>query len=399
MTLVDWVAAAVIVGGLLFLRRRIASAARAGAAVVRGAPKWVRARPPLGLVLAITLSVVAAVLLAWKVPLRQLADVRPEAVEPVTSSKEYFELLNAYRATIVQALGGLVLLLTLYLTWRRVAATERQVVIAGEGQITERFTRAIDQLGSKKPDGNTNLEVALGGIYALERIARDSEKDHWPIMEVLTAYVRERSPAPKEAEDDKRQGPEPVATDIQAILTVIGRRRVKFDPPGQDLDLRGTSLRGANLSGANLARAYLRRTNLSRANLFRADLRETRLSNADLREANLHGANLSSADLSGADLSGADLHGADLSGADASGANLSGANLSAVNLSGVSLYGAHLSLADLSLAYLRGVDLSEARGLTREQIESADTDETTMLPDYLEEGGEGPAEEAAGGEG
>ncbi len=39
-----------------------------------------------------------------------------------------------------------------------------------------------------------NLEVRLGGIYALERIARDSPKDHWTIMEVLTAYVRENSP-------------------------------------------------------------------------------------------------------------------------------------------------------------------------------------------------------------
>ena len=31
--------------------------------------------------------------------------------------------------------------------------------------------------------GDEKLEVRLGGIYALERIARDSEKDHGPIME------------------------------------------------------------------------------------------------------------------------------------------------------------------------------------------------------------------------
>lgn len=33
----------------------------------------------------------------------------------------------------------------------------------------------------------------LSGIYALERIAQDSKKDHWPIMEILTAYVRENA--------------------------------------------------------------------------------------------------------------------------------------------------------------------------------------------------------------
>ena len=61
---------------------------------------------------------------------------------------------------------------TLYVTWRRVIAAERTaeaaqqtVAVAQEGQITERFTRAIEQLGSDK------IAIRLGGIYALERVA------------------------------------------------------------------------------------------------------------------------------------------------------------------------------------------------------------------------------------
>ena len=61
-------------------------------------------------------------------------------------------------------------------------------MVSQEGQITDRFTRAIEQLGAEQ------LQVRLGGIYALERIARDSPGDHWPIMEVLTAFVRENAP-------------------------------------------------------------------------------------------------------------------------------------------------------------------------------------------------------------
>jgi uncharacterized protein YjbI with pentapeptide repeats len=99
------------------------------------------------------------------------------------------------------------------------------------------------------------------------------------------------------------------------------------------------------------------------------------------------------------------------------GANLSKANLNAAsvaqgqlhgaNLAGTSLHGAHLSAADLhgadlSGAILVGADLCGAQNLTREQIESAITDATTILPDYLTEGGEEPApeaeEEEAGGE-
>src|SRR5215208_1920659 len=64
---------------------------------------------------------------------------------------------------------------TLQETQRRHSEDLRQ---AEQGQITERFTRAIDQLGSEK------LEIRLGGIYALERIAKDSPRDHLQILEV-----------------------------------------------------------------------------------------------------------------------------------------------------------------------------------------------------------------------
>ena len=51
----------------------------------------------------------------------------------------------------------------------------------------ERFTRAVDQLGDEK------LQIRLGGIYALERIANESEKDYWPIVKIFTAYIREKT--------------------------------------------------------------------------------------------------------------------------------------------------------------------------------------------------------------
>jgi hypothetical protein len=57
------------------------------------------------------------------------------------------------------------------------------------GQITERFTKAIEQLGEEDEDGEPRLEIRLGGIYALERIARDSVQDYGQIMEILTAYT------------------------------------------------------------------------------------------------------------------------------------------------------------------------------------------------------------------
>lgn len=55
--------------------------------------------------------------------------------------------------------------------------------ISREGQVTERFTRAVDQLGSE------HLDVRLGAPYALERIAHDSATDRRTIGEILTAYT------------------------------------------------------------------------------------------------------------------------------------------------------------------------------------------------------------------
>jgi hypothetical protein len=174
--------------------------------------------------------------------------------------------------TAAQVLGGAFFLFGLYFTWAN-------LVVSQEKHKTDLFTKAIEQLGSEK------LEVRLGGIYALERIARDSGKDHGPIMEVLTAFVRLHAPAPPEklAEAARKKPeimPAPKA-DIQAILTVLGRRgRTYKKGETLPLNLRQTDLRRAILQGAHLEEAYLWKANLEGAFLL-----ATHLEGANLREA------------------------------------------------------------------------------------------------------------------
>jgi hypothetical protein len=66
--------------------------------------------------------------------------------------------------------------------------TARNYSLSREGQVTDRFTKAIEQLGSKE------LDIRIGGIYALGRIARDSAGDHPTVVQVLSTFVREHSP-------------------------------------------------------------------------------------------------------------------------------------------------------------------------------------------------------------
>src|SRR5260370_42514440 len=129
--------------------------------------------------------------------------------------------------------------------------------------------------------------MGCSGIYAVEgvmNVAEWAEQYRGPVLEMLCAFVREYTIG-------KTVSKKP-AIDIQAALTVIGRRK------GQELpDLAKVNIPGANLSGANLSGADLHSAHLSSAYLSRADL-----TGANLIGANLTGANLSSATLSSAAL-------------------------------------------------------------------------------------------------
>ena len=325
----------------------------------------------VGVGVAVVVGTIIAVL--WYVPEWQGTRV-PDDV----SSADTLRLVNEYRRTLAQIIGGLALLFGLYLTWRRIAATETSVEIANESQVTERFTRAIDQLGSEQ------IAIRLGGIYALERIARDSQKDHWTVVEVLTAFVRERSgPLRDELEklklreqqgkDLADEGPPTAPTDIQAALTVLGRRTWLESEGSSLLDLSNSYLRRANLGGANLRRANLIKADLSEANLGGANLRRANLGRANLIKANLIKANLRRANLGRANLIKANLHEANLSRA-----FLIEANLHEAYLVGADLRGAYLHVADL-----RGANLERVTNLAQEQIAKAQIDSDTLLPDDL----------------
>jgi Pentapeptide repeats (8 copies) len=246
-------------------------------------------------------------------------------------SLEGLKVQNEVRTTLLQGVAGAVLLAGAYFTYR-------QLHTAREGQITERYTRAIDHLG------HAELDVRLGGIYALERIARDSSADRVTIGEVLTAFVRIHAPWPPSppglypatAPIDQLPELQIRAPEIQASLTVLGRGGFALSGrPGDRLDLHDVDLRRANLRDAHLERAHLRRAHLGDAFLYRAHLEGAFLNDAHLEGAYLRGAHLERVDLRGAHLEGADFLGAHLGEVDLRGAVLEdGRNLNDAHLNG-----------------------------------------------------------------
>jgi hypothetical protein len=106
------------------------------------------------------------ILVLYWVPKIQVTSLRnAKGVKP----QDVFKAENDARATLAQILGGFAVLVGLYFAWTNIVTTK-------EGQVTERFYKAIEQLGATGDSGKPKFELHLGGIYALERIARDSEK-------------------------------------------------------------------------------------------------------------------------------------------------------------------------------------------------------------------------------
>ncbi len=183
-------------------------------------------------------------------------------------------------------------------------AANEQARIAEQGQITDRFSTAVEHLGSKE------LPVRLGGIFALWRLAKDSpRRDTESVIDILCAFVRHPPhpltdpPEPGLSTDGQAGGDEAdsankLRPDLQTILNLIADKKAEYRqhlPAGYCLDLVDANLTGAELWDADL----------TDADLAAADLADAELWQANLSGANLRGASLPRADLSGADLTDA----------------------------------------------------------------------------------------------
>src|SRR6516164_8432135 len=210
----------------------------------------------------------------WWVPKWQMQSVR------VPDPKDRADIEDNFRKTVGQALGGLFILLgagLAYLQFTEQQRNSQQQFTAQQEASRQQFTaqqetarqqleeqqkasrdllisnqvsRGFEQLASK------DIVMRLGGIYALEGVMNTSEQYHQPVLEALCAFVRDGT------RTDTGEGPP--ATDIQAALTVIGRRKV-IGTGIPDLH-KAPDLSKAHISKANLYLANLSGFDLSDAN-------------------------------------------------------------------------------------------------------------------------------------
>ena len=247
----------------------------------------------------------------WRLPKWQVARLALKIRDP----KARAEIEDNFRKTVGQALGGAAVLIgavVAYLQFTQQQQTSHnQLQAAHDLLISNQVAKGFEQLAGKE------TAMRLGGIYGLEGVMNGSAQYHQPVLEALCAFVRDGT---MEKVSNKP------ATDIQAALTVIGRRTAG---PG-NVSFNNARIPGATLEFVNLRDADLRHADLSYADLFNANLRDADLNQARLESAFLLGANLSYANMSETDLTAARLLHVNLFRAFLNHANLSNAILWAI---------------------------------------------------------------------
>ena len=229
---------------------------------------------------------IALVWLIWKAPEIQM--------QKIQDSVERARAETYARDVYIKAVGGLAVIATAVASWRNLENTKKGVLVAEEKQVTERFAKAVEMLS------DSDRYIRLGGIYALERIAKDSDKDYWQVMEILSAFIRSKSvrnqPIIGETElevepyttatlrqieerriddlndeyDEERRRSEheneywwedmlsgeinphykkTMSEDVQAAITAIGRRKIWKENPDYVINLRNLELTGICISG------------------------------------------------------------------------------------------------------------------------------------------------------
>ena len=326
----------------------------------------------------------------------QAAKTSSEALE----AKETPEYLRAVAILIATTAAALVAIATAPFALLKAWVNERTATTAEQGHITERMTKAIEQLGAEKTvyragEANTepNLEVRLGAIYALERIAQDSERDHIPIMETLCAYVRQNTNEAKPKDivlEDIIEESLDFGTNLSSMKDQPVKRALFIglgSTASLRVDIRAVLSNFSRRTSNRIAKEKFSNPpfcmDFSHANLQCVDFSFYDLKYANMTHSHLEGAALRWTQLEGAQLGGAIMVGTDLRGANIDHASFLMSQIEFADLSFANAISTDFESCACSGARCRSTKFINARNVTQDQLNSMFGDCATELPSEL----------------
>lgn len=202
--------------------------------------------------------------------------------------------------------------------WRAWVA-DKQTEINEQGQVTDRFTRATEQLGHE------TIYIRLGAIHALERIGRDSRDDALAVLRLLASFIRNKNPEiypsryiSEQSVEDVLKG---ISSDVTESMFAIARLSVRYryllrDEKGISIDLSYAHLTPhlTIIEGCFL-RFDFRFSDLTRGIFLSTDFEKAYFTGAKLAYAQFAYCNLVHAVFTGATLDAAKFEDVDMGGA------------------------------------------------------------------------------------
>ncbi|MEC3914594.1 pentapeptide repeat-containing protein [Nocardia sp. CDC160] len=238
---------------------------------------------------------------------------------------------------------------SLQATNRQIEASNRQLVLAQQTEITDRLAKAVEELD------NQGLDARMGGIYLLGQLAHDSIENRSVAFEIIGAYVRTHAayPAevPRQMDSYKCNSDGKITPDIQAALTVIGHR----DSPAEEpVDLSETCLNYAQLMNLDF-----RNVDLTRSGLMNAEIKASTFVGSRFQDVSFVGARTTDTDFRNACFAGTILTYTSLTGDDLRGATFDGGYLKRTGLTNVKVGSTTLHAMDIRQTDLTGLDMSQ----------------------------------------
>ena len=201
-------------------------------------------------------------------------------------------------------------LIALPITLNRLHLTQRQTQAEEEGLITDRINAAVLGLGAEKtvkfedPDRKivertvANIEVRIGSLLALGRLARNNLDVHVQVMQILVSYINANAIVLRSVSPTTRSSPAPftssnIRLDLQTAFDVIGDRTAdqveqenieSAEKPSTAFVIRNALLIRVNLDDKNLSNLKFVACDFSGANIG-TDLSDTEFFQCDLFHA------------------------------------------------------------------------------------------------------------------
>ena len=276
--------------------------------------------------------------------------------------------------------SALIAIIGLKLFLHRLEKQEKQIDLQRKQRTDDRFTTAVELLGSSETSART------GAIYSLYHLAIEDKKYRKEVAQILCSHIRSKTNEPDYQKEHEKKPSNEIQSTIDLLLKdKNGNKGLYCQDFAKEENFPQANFEYAHLVKADFRSAQCQKANFNRAKCQGADFDYAQCQGAGFYLAQCQGADFDYAQCQGAIFNHAKCQGANFIEAECQGANFSyaqcqgadfnkaqcqGANFSYAQCQGAGFYLAQCQGAGFYLAQCQGADFEEA------QCQGADFNET-----------------------